>query len=140
MWFLAYLRDVDQQSKFLDSNSSENYEKKLKAFSRIQQALIAAQELGDEKLNVVQNLLDLIENKTRQLDLDLKNLGESIRMKYYVSLIAGLLYLKKIYIDHFLMNLYIKKILQFHFSYVTLIFKVHGVVVGRYRRPYRKIY
>jgi inhibitor of growth protein 1 len=38
------------------------------------QALIAAQELGDEKLQVSQQLNDLIEMKTRQLDQDHKNL------------------------------------------------------------------
>lgn len=72
----AYLRDVDQQSEWLGANTEDNPSRKIKALSRIQQALIAAQELGDEKLNVVQNLLDLIGNKTSQLDLDLKNLGK----------------------------------------------------------------
>lgn len=72
----AYLRDVEQQAEWLGSGETENSGRKAKALSRIQQALIAAQELGDEKLNVVQNLLDLIENKTRQLDQDYRNLGE----------------------------------------------------------------
>lgn len=42
--------------------------------TRIQQSLIAAQELGDEKLQIVQQLTDLIESKTRQLDQNFKNL------------------------------------------------------------------
>lgn len=41
---------------------------------RIKTSLIAAQELGDEKLQIVQQLTDLIEGKTRQLDQDFKNL------------------------------------------------------------------
>lgn len=41
----------------------------------MQQALIAAQELGDEKMNLLQAILDKIEIKTRLLDQDFKNLG-----------------------------------------------------------------
>lgn len=46
-----------------------------RAIARIQQGLIAAQELGDEKLQIVQQLQDMIDHKTRQLDQDFKNLG-----------------------------------------------------------------
>ena len=46
-----------------------------RAIVRMQQGLIAAQELGDEKLQIVQHLQDLIDCKTRQLDQDFKNLG-----------------------------------------------------------------
>lgn len=42
--------------------------------ARIQQSLIAAQELGDEKLQVVTQLQEMIDQKTRQLDADFKNL------------------------------------------------------------------
>lgn len=42
---------------------------------RVQQALISAQEVGDEKLQIIQQLQDLIENKARQLDIDYRNLG-----------------------------------------------------------------
>jgi inhibitor-of-growth protein 1 len=45
---------------------------------RIQQTLIAAQEVGDEKLQIVQTIQDLIENKARQLELDYRNLGEGV--------------------------------------------------------------
>lgn len=44
----------------------------------MQQALIAAQELGDEKMNLLQAILDKIEIKTRLLDQDFKNLGKSL--------------------------------------------------------------
>lgn len=46
-----------------------------RAMVRMQQGLISAQELGDEKLQIVQHLQDLIDHKTRQLDQDFKNLG-----------------------------------------------------------------
>ncbi|OXU32069.1 hypothetical protein TSAR_004843 [Trichomalopsis sarcophagae] len=69
----AYLREVEQNQEVLarvDTNGSA----KSRALLRIQQALIAAQEIGDEKLQIVQIVQDLIENKTRQLDMDFRNL------------------------------------------------------------------
>uniref|UniRef100_A0A182P2I9 Inhibitor of growth protein n=1 Tax=Anopheles epiroticus TaxID=199890 RepID=A0A182P2I9_9DIPT len=52
--------------------------------SRIQKSLIAAQELGDEKLQIIQQLQDLIDHKTRQLDQDFVNLGNEffVRVDY----------------------------------------------------------
>lgn len=95
----AYLRDVEQQAEWLGSGETENPGRKAKALSRIQQALIAAQELGDEKLNVVQNLLDLIENKTRQLDQDYRNLGELLLMIYTLFYVFGSFYSKILHKD-----------------------------------------
>jgi inhibitor-of-growth protein 1 len=34
--------------------------------------------VGDEKLQIVQTIQDLIENKARQLELDYRNLGEHV--------------------------------------------------------------
>lgn len=48
--------------------------KKARAMTRIQQSLIAAQELGDEKLQIVTQLQELIDHKTRQLEHDFSNL------------------------------------------------------------------
>lgn len=42
--------------------------------TRMQQSLIQAQELGDEKMQIVTQLQELIDHKTRQLDTDQKNL------------------------------------------------------------------
>lgn len=42
--------------------------------ARIQKSLIAAQELGDEKLQIVNQLQELIDHKSRQLEHDFKNL------------------------------------------------------------------
>ncbi|XP_055539862.1 inhibitor of growth protein 3 [Wyeomyia smithii] len=61
--------DSSQPSTTEPSNASK------RVMVRIQQGLIAAQELGDEKLQIVQQLQDLIDHKTRQLDQDFKNLG-----------------------------------------------------------------
>lgn len=41
---------------------------------RLQQSLIAAQELGDEKMKLTQGLQELIDHKVRQLEHDYKNL------------------------------------------------------------------
>ena len=46
-----------------------------RAMLRVQKALIAAQEIGDEKLQIVQQVQDFVENKTRQLDVDYHCLG-----------------------------------------------------------------
>lgn len=69
----AYLREVDQHQEALRNDTDPIV--KRRALLRVQQALIAAQELGDEKLQIVQQVQDLIENKSRQLDLDYRNLG-----------------------------------------------------------------
>ncbi|XP_050069289.1 uncharacterized transmembrane protein DDB_G0289901 [Anopheles maculipalpis] len=55
-----------------------------RATSRIQKSLIAAQELGDEKLQIIQQMQDLIDHKTRQLDQDFVNLGNEffVRLDY----------------------------------------------------------
>lgn len=42
---------------------------------QIQDKLISTQEIGDDKLQIVQHILDIIENRQRQLELDSKNLG-----------------------------------------------------------------
>ncbi|XP_042868606.1 inhibitor of growth protein 1-like [Penaeus japonicus] len=41
---------------------------------QIQDKLISTQEIGDDKLQIVQHILDIIENRQRQLELDSKNL------------------------------------------------------------------
>lgn len=71
----AYLREVDQNQELL-CKGEVNGSAKTRALLRIQQALIAAQEIGDEKLQIVQIVQDLIENKTKQLDMDFRNLGK----------------------------------------------------------------
>ncbi|XP_026761427.2 inhibitor of growth protein 2 [Galleria mellonella] len=48
--------------------------RRARAAARLQAALVAAQEIGDEKLQVVQLLQDLIDNKQRSLDADHKKL------------------------------------------------------------------
>ncbi|GAB6032621.1 PHD finger protein ing1 [Chamberlinius hualienensis] len=56
-------------------SGSTDYALKKKSLQQVKRLLIKSQEIGDEKLQLVQQIADLIENKTRQLDLDYKNLG-----------------------------------------------------------------
>jgi hypothetical protein len=71
---IAFLKEVEQQQD--SSRGDADLPTKRRILLRIQQSLIAAQEVGDEKLQIVQTIQDLIENKARQLDHDYRNLGE----------------------------------------------------------------
>jgi len=74
--------DLRQKSEFLSNldNLIECFEKdqtpaaQRLTLLKIQQGLIAAQDIGDDKLATVQIIADIIENKTRQLEQDSKNL------------------------------------------------------------------
>lgn len=74
------MRDVDYYYDQWSNCSTNELEstnapsKRARAMARIQQNLIAAQELGDEKLQVVTQLQEMIDQKTRLLDADYKNL------------------------------------------------------------------
>lgn len=76
----ARVREAKMQINVFNNNG-DNEKKRNRAYLRMHQALIAAQELGDEKMNVVQNILDKIEMKTRLLDQDYKNLGKCQAMQ-----------------------------------------------------------
>ncbi|CAG7668707.1 unnamed protein product [Allacma fusca] len=71
--YQKFLKDVEHQlTVLLDCPDVPNPGvSKLK----IQHALMSAQDKGDEKLQITQQIQDYMDNKVRQLDLDLKNLG-----------------------------------------------------------------
>ncbi|EAT44981.1 AAEL003650-PA [Aedes aegypti] len=82
-----HLRDVSvyyehDSSSTTPATEPVNNNATKRAIARIQQGLIAAQELGDEKLQIVQQLQDMIDHKTRQLDQDFKNLGSDFFSRY----------------------------------------------------------
>lgn len=85
LYCAAYLREVDQHQEALRNDTDATV--KRRALLRIQQALIAAQEIGDEKLQIVQQVQDLIENKSRQLDLDYRNLGTLSHLLLFLIII-----------------------------------------------------
>lgn len=59
-------------------NSTEDSAQWRRALLRAQKELIAAQEVGDEKLHIMSQLQEHIDNKVRQMDIDLRNLGECL--------------------------------------------------------------
>ncbi|KAI4463492.1 inhibitor of growth protein [Holotrichia oblita] len=74
VYYLARVRELENQTQIWKNAGSENSSKKTRAAMRMQQALIAAQELGDEKMSILQSIHEKIEMKTRLLDQDFKNL------------------------------------------------------------------
>lgn len=73
------LRDAETHlAVCIGSNTEEK--RRGRAAVRLQTALVNAQEIGDEKLQVVQLLQDLIDNKQRALDADHKKLSEFVSL------------------------------------------------------------
>lgn len=72
--YLARVREAEIQTELWRSLGSDSAARKGKMFFRMQQALSAAQELGDEKMSLLQAILEKIEMKTRLLNQDHKNL------------------------------------------------------------------
>lgn len=76
--YRRYLKDAeylyDLWVKLLSSTTEADIQKRNKIMAKIQKTYINAQELGDEKMQTVSQLQDLIDQKSRQVDLDFKNL------------------------------------------------------------------
>lgn len=62
------LQDVDHHQSSLQKEL-DNVGRK-RTMLQIQRCLIRLQDIGDEKLQILQHIQDMIENKTRQLDID----------------------------------------------------------------------
>ncbi|XP_047507958.1 inhibitor of growth protein 1 [Pieris napi] len=74
------LRDAEAHLEVCIGPNTEE-RRRGRAALRLQAALVAAQEIGDEKLQVVQLLQDLIDNKQRCLDADHKKLVSCLEVK-----------------------------------------------------------
>lgn len=72
------MRDVEQHTDIIDFENVS-----VKKAKRLQTLLISAQEVGDEKLQLVQQLQDLIDYRTRKLEVDYKNLGRYLRSENF---------------------------------------------------------
>ncbi|KAL3267491.1 hypothetical protein HHI36_011614 [Cryptolaemus montrouzieri] len=70
---VCYLAKV-KATHYWKKQADENPRQKQKCYLRMQQALSAAQEIGDEKMSVVQTINDKIELRYRSLDQDFRNL------------------------------------------------------------------
>ena len=87
LFFVDLLQDIDAyQITYLGEGESPT---KKKALLQIQRALLKTRELGDEKLQVVSHIIEHVENRTRQLEQDLENLGKkSFARSMIVHIIA----------------------------------------------------
>lgn len=77
IYFLELLREVDHCYDIWRASQSGNEvanNKSVRCVSRMQQCLIRAQELGDEKMLIVNQLQELIDSKTRTLHTNQHNL------------------------------------------------------------------
>ena len=72
MAFQEFLKDLDSLVSAFEKETTASGQRTILA--KIQLGLIAAQDIGDDKLVTVQAMSDLIENKARQLEHDSKNL------------------------------------------------------------------
>jgi len=68
--YTELLKDLDYLISAFENETSASGQRNI--LSKIQHGLIAAQDVGDDKLITVQAMADLIENKSRQLDHDSK--------------------------------------------------------------------
>lgn len=66
------LKDIEHHREIYQKEPDSN--QKRRSLIQIQRALIRSQELGDEKLQLVSQIIEHIENRTRQLQQDLENL------------------------------------------------------------------
>ncbi len=67
-----FLGELDQMLESLESEATPGGQRQVLA--RIRRGLIAAQDIGDDKLRVAQAIADAIENRARLLEHDAKNL------------------------------------------------------------------
>jgi len=70
--YRVYMKELQQLRNAL--NKEEELTSQRRLFYKLEQVLISLQEVGDEKVELGQQVNDLIDNKYRQLDLDLRNL------------------------------------------------------------------
>ncbi|XP_022912801.1 inhibitor of growth protein 1 [Onthophagus taurus] len=74
VYYLARISEIEHHTQAWKSIPDIDVVKKRNTLIRMQRTLIIAQELGDEKMSLVQSILDKIESKTSQLDHDYKYL------------------------------------------------------------------
>eukprot|EP00099_Drosophila_melanogaster_P023012 NP_650656.1 uncharacterized protein Dmel_CG7379 [Drosophila melanogaster] len=73
--YRGLIRDVDHYyDLYLSLQNSADAGRRSRSISRMHQSLIQAQELGDEKMQIVNHMQEIIDGKLRQLDTDQQNL------------------------------------------------------------------
>ena len=74
MYFSDYMKDAENFKETLQKEDLEPSAQR-KTLFKLEQILIAIQEVGYQKVEIGQHILDLIDNKYRSLDQDLRKLG-----------------------------------------------------------------
>lgn len=70
------MKDAENYKETLQKEDLEaNVQRK--TLFKLEQILISLQEVGDEKVEIGQHIVDLIDNKYRALDQELRELGAS---------------------------------------------------------------
>ncbi|XP_017076574.1 inhibitor of growth protein 1 [Drosophila eugracilis] len=86
--YRGLIRDVDHYyDLYLSLQNSPDAGRRSRSISRMHQSLIQAQELGDEKMQIVNHMQEIIDGKLRQLDTDQQNLDLKEERDRYASLI-----------------------------------------------------
>lgn len=85
--YSGFLHDVESlAAQYEECVSFGKTKEKNRLLRKAQSTLLSARELGDEKLQIVQHLQDLIENRTRLLDNDYRNIGKLNFYNFYFKL------------------------------------------------------
>ncbi|XP_016932003.3 inhibitor of growth protein 1 [Drosophila suzukii] len=86
--YRGLIRDVDHYyDLYLSLQNSPDAGRRSRSISRMHQSLIQAQELGDEKMQIVNHMQEIIDGKLRQLDTDQQNLDLKEERDRYASLL-----------------------------------------------------
>ncbi|XP_060647944.1 inhibitor of growth protein 2 [Drosophila nasuta] len=88
--YRGLIRDVDHYyDLYVSQQNSTDTNRRSRSISRMHQSLIQAQELGDEKMQIVNHLQEIIDSKVRQLDTDQQNLDLKDERDPYMLLDDG---------------------------------------------------
>ncbi|XP_016975345.1 inhibitor of growth protein 2 [Drosophila rhopaloa] len=86
--YRGLIRDVDHYyDLYLSLQNSPDAGRRSRSISRMHQSLIQAQELGDEKMQIVNHMQEIIDGKLRQLDNDQQNLDLKEERDRYATLL-----------------------------------------------------
>ncbi|KAH8329798.1 hypothetical protein KR074_010414 [Drosophila pseudoananassae] len=86
--YRGLIRDVDHYYDLYTSlQNSPDAGRRMRTISRMHQSLIQAQELGDEKMQIVNHMQEIIDGKLRQLDTDQQNLDLKEERERYATLL-----------------------------------------------------
>ena len=73
---------VEERAAGSGSGGGGNGHWRKRILQKVQSALISSLEIGDEKLQIVQTMQDVVENKSRQLEADCRTLGTCMKSTF----------------------------------------------------------